>query len=156
MENRRVVSQVLPGLYRDSRIQRLNPFFQSMRLALQQLAPNPIEAPRVVMLTPGVHTETAFDQAFLSALLGFPLVEGTDLTVREGRVWQHSIGGLEPVDVILRRVDAWFCDPLELRPDSRLGVPGLVQAARLGSVAVVNGLGAKLNTKFTSINTSLK
>jgi uncharacterized circularly permuted ATP-grasp superfamily protein/uncharacterized alpha-E superfamily protein len=142
MENRRVVSQVLPGLYRDSRIQRLNPFFQSMRLALQQLAPNPIEAPRVVMLTPGVHTETAFDQAFLSALLGFPLVEGTDLTVREGRVWQHSIGGLEPVDVILRRVDAWFCDPLELRPDSRLGVPGLVQAARLGSVAVVNGLGS--------------
>jgi uncharacterized circularly permuted ATP-grasp superfamily protein/uncharacterized alpha-E superfamily protein len=142
MENRRVVSQVLPGLYRDSRIRRLNPFFQSMRLALQQLAPNPIEAPRVVMLTPGVHTETAFDQAFLSALLGFPLVEGTDLTVREGRVWQHSIGGLEPVDVILRRVDAWFCDPLELRSDSRLGVPGLVQAARLGSVAVVNGLGS--------------
>jgi uncharacterized circularly permuted ATP-grasp superfamily protein/uncharacterized alpha-E superfamily protein len=142
MENRRVVSQVLPGLYRDSRIQRLNPFFQSMRLALQQLAPNPIEAPRVVLLTPGVHTETAFDQAFLSALLGFPLVEGTDLTVRDGRVWQHSIGGLEPVDVILRRVDAWFCDPLELRPDSRLGVPGLVQAARLGSVAIVNGLGS--------------
>ncbi len=88
-----------------------------------------------------MHTETAFDQAFLSALLGFPLVEGADLTVRDGRVWQHSIGGLEPVDVILRRVDAWFCDPLELRPDSRLGVPGLVQAARLGSVAIVNGLG---------------
>ena len=61
--------------------------------------------------------------------------------MRDGRVWQHSIGGLEPVDVILRRVDAWFCDPLELRPDSRLGVPGLVQAARLGSVAIVNGLG---------------
>jgi uncharacterized circularly permuted ATP-grasp superfamily protein/uncharacterized alpha-E superfamily protein len=141
MQNRRVVSQVLPGLYRGSRIQRLNPFFQSMRLALQQLAPNPAEAPRVVLLTPGADTETAFDQAFLSSLLGFPLVEGADLTVRNGRVWQHSIGGLEPVDVILRRVDAWFCDPLELRPDSRLGVPGLVQAARLGSVAIVNGLG---------------
>jgi uncharacterized circularly permuted ATP-grasp superfamily protein/uncharacterized alpha-E superfamily protein len=141
MENRRVVSQVLSGLYRDTRIERLSPFFQSMRLALQQLAPNPTEAPRVVLLTPGAHNETAFDQAFLSSLLGFPLVEGADLTVRDGRVWQHSIGGLEPVDVILRRVDAWFCDPLELRPDSRLGVPGLVQAARLGSVAIVNGLG---------------
>ncbi len=142
MENRRVVSQVLPGLYRDSRIQRLNPFFQAMRLALQQLAPNAGDAPRVVLLTPGSNTETAFDQAFLSSLLGFPLVEGADLTVRDGRVWQYSIGGLQPVDVILRRVDAWFCDPLELRPDSRLGVPGLVQAARLGSVSIANGLGS--------------
>ena len=142
MQNRRVVSQVLPGLYRGSRIQRLNPFFQSMRLALQQLAPNPAEAPRVVLLTPGADTETAFDQAFLSSLLGFPLVEGADLTVRNGRVWQHSIGGLEPVDVILRRVDADFCDPLDLRPDSQLGVPGLLEAARAGSVSVVNSIGA--------------
>jgi uncharacterized circularly permuted ATP-grasp superfamily protein/uncharacterized alpha-E superfamily protein len=141
MANRRVVSRALPGLYRDSRIHRIGPFFQAMRVALQAVAPTRSEVPRIVLLTSGAESETAFDQAFLSSLLGFPLVEGADLEVRDGQVWQHSIGRLEPVDVILRRVDAWFCDPLELRPDSQLGVPGLVEASRLGSVSVVNGLG---------------
>ena len=141
MANRRVVSRALPGLYRDTRLRRIGPFFHAMRLALQQLSPTQNEVPRVVLLTSGAHSETAFDQAFLATLLGIPLVEGRDLTVRDGAVWQRSIGRLEPVDVILRRVDAWFCDPLELRPDSQLGVPGLVEAARLGSVSVVNGLG---------------
>jgi uncharacterized circularly permuted ATP-grasp superfamily protein/uncharacterized alpha-E superfamily protein len=141
MANRRVVSRALPGLYRDSRIHRIGPFFQAMRLALQALAPDRSEVPRIVLLTSGAESETAFDQAFLSSLLGFPLVEGTDLEVRDGQVWQRSIGRFEPVDVILRRVDAWFCDPLELRPNSQLGVPGLVEASRLGNVSVVNGLG---------------
>lgn len=142
MENRRAVSRAMPGLHRSTNIHRIGPFFHAMRVALQQLAPTTHEVPRVVLLTPGAHSETAFDQAFLSSLLGFPLVEGADLVVRDGRVWQRSIGRLEPVDVILRRVDSWFCDPLELRPDSRLGVPGLVEAARLGTVSIVNGLGA--------------
>jgi uncharacterized circularly permuted ATP-grasp superfamily protein/uncharacterized alpha-E superfamily protein len=141
MANRRVVSRALPGLYRDTQIHRIGPFFQAMRVALQSLAPSRSEVPRIVLLTSGVGSETAFDQAFLSSLLGFPLVEGSDLEVRDGQVWQRSIGRLEPVDVILRRVDAWFCDPLELRPDSQLGVPGLVEASRLGTVSVVNGLG---------------
>lgn len=141
MANRRVVSRALPGLYRDSRIHRIGPFFQAMRLALQSLAPTRSEVPRIVLLTSGAGSETAFDQAFLSSLLGFPLVEGADLEVRDGQVWQRSIGRFEPVDVILRRVDAWFCDPLELRPDSQLGVPGLLEASRLGTVSVVNGLG---------------
>ncbi|HTR69494.1 MAG TPA: circularly permuted type 2 ATP-grasp protein [Mycobacteriales bacterium] len=141
MANRRVVSRALPGLYRDSRIHRIGPFFQAMRLALQSLAPTRSEVPRIVLLTSGTGSETAFDQAFLSSLLGFPLVEGSDLEVREGQVWQRSIGRFEPVDVILRRVDAWFCDPLELRPNSQLGVPGLLEASRLGTVSVVNGIG---------------
>ena len=141
MANRRVVSRSLPGLYRDTRVHRIGPFFQAMRIALQDLAPSRAEVPRIVLLTSGSGSETAFDQAFLSSLLGFPLVEGTDLLVRDGHVWQRSIGRLEPVDVILRRVDAGFCDPLELRPDSQLGVPGLVEAARLGNVSIVNGLG---------------
>ena len=68
------------------------------------------------MLSPGTHSETAFDQAFLASLLGFPLIEGSDLTVREGRVWMRVLGKLEQVDVILRRVDSYWCDPLELRP----------------------------------------
>ncbi len=132
----------MPGLYRDTRIHRIAPFFQAMRIALQSLAPSRAEVPRIVLLTSGAGSETAFDQAFLSSLLGFPLVEGADLLVRDGHVWQRSIGRLEPVDVIVRRVDADFCDPLELRPDSQLGVPGLIEANRLGNVSIVNGLGS--------------
>lgn len=142
MENRRVVSRVLPGLYRDTPLERLRAFFHTVRAALQEAAPTSAEAPRVVLLTPGAGSETAFDQAFLATLLGYPLVEGRDLTVREGRVWMRSVGRLEPVDVVLRRVDAWFSDPLELRPDSTLGVPGLLEAARQGTVSVVNPFGA--------------
>ena len=142
MANRRVVSRALPGLYRDSSIQRLGPFFQAMRVALHALAPDAAEVPRIVLLTSGAGSETAFDQAFLSSLLGFPLVEGADLVVRDGHLWQRSLGTLVRVDVVLRRVDASYCDPLELRPDSQLGVPGLVEASRLGTVSVVNGLGA--------------
>lgn len=142
MENRRVVSRVLPGLYRDTPLARLRGFFHTMRAALQEVAPATAEAPRVVILTPGPSSETAFDQAFLATLLGFPLVEGEDLTVRDGRVWMRSLGRLEPVDVVLRRVDAAWADPLELRPESHLGVPGLIEAARLGHVSVVNPLGA--------------
>ncbi|MFN8075035.1 MAG: circularly permuted type 2 ATP-grasp protein [Kineosporiaceae bacterium] len=142
MENRRVISRVLPGLYRDTPLARLRGFFHTMRAALQEVAPATAEAPRVVILAPGPSSETAFDQAFLATLLGFPLVEGEDLTVRDGRVWMHSLGKLEPVDVVLRRVDAAWADPLELRPESHLGVPGLIEAARLGHVTVVNPLGA--------------
>ncbi len=142
MQNRRLVSRVMPGLYRDTLLERLRSFFHTLRAALQEVAPSTAEAPRVVILTPGVASETSFDQAFLSTLLGFPLVEGQDLTVREGRVWLRSLGRPEPVDVVLRRVDGWFCDPLQLRADSRLGVPGLLQAARLGNVSIVNPPGA--------------
>jgi uncharacterized circularly permuted ATP-grasp superfamily protein len=92
--------------------------------------------------SPGPWSETAFEHAYLAAYLGYTLVEGTDLTVRDGQVWLRSLGRLERVDVILRRVDASFCDPLELRPDSELGVPGLVGAARLGNVTIVNTLGS--------------
>ncbi len=142
MENRRIVSRVMPGLYRDTLLERLRSFFHTLRAALQQVAPVGTDTPRVVILTPGAASETSFDQAFLSTLLGFPLVEGQDLTVREGRVWIRSLGRPEPVDVILRRVDGWFSDPLELRADSRLGVPGLLQAARLGHVSIVNPPGS--------------
>ena len=119
-------------LYRDSQVHRLAPFFRSLRVALQEVAPPDVEDPRIVVLTPGPWNETAFEHAFLASTLGYPLVEGADLTVRSGGVWMRSLGRLEPVHVILRRVDAWFCDPLELKPDSRLGVAGLVQAARVG------------------------
>ena len=116
-----MVSRVVPDLYRSTRMLRLSPFFQTLRVALQAVAPQESDTPRVVLLDPGTHSETAFDQAFLATLLGYPLVEGSDLTVRDGRVWLRALGRLEPVDVILRRVDSSWCDPLELRPGSQLG-----------------------------------
>jgi len=144
MEDRRVVARVRSGVYRQASIQRLGPFFHALKLALQDAAPAEATSPRVVLLTSGPHSETAFDQSYLAAMLGLPMVEGSDLLVREGRVWMQGIEALEPVDVILRRVDADYCDPLELRADSRLGVPGLVRALRAGSVSVVNPLGSSV------------
>src|SRR5262249_33524821 len=92
----------------------------------------------------GPYNETYFEHAFLARYLGYTLVEGGDLTVRENRVYLKTMGGLLPVDVIVRRQDDHFCDPLELQADSMLGVPGLLQAARMGNVAIANALGSGL------------
>lgn len=147
LENRRVLSSVLPELYQGAGLHRLEPYFGSVRAALLQAAPAGVTDPRIVVLTPGTYSETAFDQAFLANLLGFPLVQGEDLVVRGGAVWMKPAGfpsnaPHERVDVILRRVDADWCDPLELRAGSRLGVAGLTEAVRRGTVRLVNGLGA--------------
>jgi uncharacterized circularly permuted ATP-grasp superfamily protein/uncharacterized alpha-E superfamily protein len=144
LENRNVISKVLPSLYREAQVHRLAPFFRALRAALQEAAPMTVEDPRIVVLTPGPRSETAFEHASLAATLGYPLVQGSDLTVRGERVWMRSVGQFEPVDVILRRVDGWFCDPLELRPDSQLGVPGLLEMVRAGAVTVVNPIGASV------------
>ena len=142
MQNRRVVSRVLSEVYHSANLYRLTPFFSALRLALVDAAPSNVEDPRVVVLSPGTHSETAFDQAFVASLLGFPLLEGSDLTVRDGRVWMRALGKLEQVDVILRRVDSTWMDALELRPGSRLGVTGLLECVRQGTVSVVNTLGS--------------
>ena len=142
MENRLVCSRVLPTLYRDAGVHRLAPFFRWLRSALQAAAPPDVEDPRIVVLSPGPYNETAFEHAVLARTLGYPLVEGSDLIVRGGSVWMRSLGQREPVHVILRRVDDTYCDPLELNPDSQLGVTGLVQATRAGTVTVVNALGS--------------
>ena len=142
MQNRRVVSRVLPELYHAAHLHRLTPFFQAMRVALVESAPSTVEDPRVVVLSPGTHSETAFDQAFVASLLGYPLLEGSDLLVREGRVWMRVLGRLEQVDVILRRVDSTWMDALELRGGSRLGVTGLLECVRQGTVSVVNTIGS--------------
>lgn len=145
LENRVVISRVFPSLYRDAQVHRLAPFFRSLRSALRDAAPESSpnrHDPRVVVLTPGPWSETAFEHAYLASYLGYSLVEGGDLIARDGRVWMRSLGRLEPVDVILRRVDDSYCDPLELRPDSQLGVPGLLDAARRGTVTIVNPLGS--------------
>jgi len=142
LENRIVVSRTMPDIFRDCRVNRLATFFRSMRLLLQMVAPRKIENPRVVLLTPGPYNETYFEHAYLARYLGYTLVEGADLTVRDNRVYMKMLGGLQQVDVIFRRQDDNYCDPLELMPDSTLGVAGLVQAVHAGNVTVVNALGS--------------
>jgi uncharacterized circularly permuted ATP-grasp superfamily protein/uncharacterized alpha-E superfamily protein len=141
LENRIVLGRVLPEAFRDSNTQRLAMFFRTLRETLAGLAPHGIPNPRIVLLTAGPHNATYFEQAFLAQYLGYPLVEGGDLTVRDGRVYLKTLGGLHPVDVILRRLRDDYCDPLELRGDSLLGVPGLLQAARDGTIAIANAIG---------------
>src|SRR4051812_26120454 len=144
LENRLVVSRALPDVFRDCRVQRLATFFRTFRETLKSLAPHNKENPRIVLLTPGPFNETYFEHAYLARYLGFTLVEPGDLTVRDNHVFLKTLGGLQQVDVILRRQDDDYCDPLELRHDSSLGIAGLVQAVHSGNVAVANALGSGL------------
>ena len=143
LENRIITSRSLAETYRAMNVKRLASWFGGLRQMLRNLAPW-TRYPRVVLLTPGPYNETYFEHAYLARYLGYTLVEGADLTVRGDRVFLKTLGGLEPVDIILRRVDDDFCDPLELRGDSTLGVAGLVQAVLAGHVVVANALGAGL------------
>ena len=144
LENRTVVSRVLPEPFRAVSVERLGPFFETLRRSLQALSPRRTDEPRVVLLTPGPFNETYFEHSFLARQLGITLVQGEDLTMRDGSVYLKTLTGLQQVDVILRRTAGIWCDPLELRGDSTLGVAGLVQAVRAGNVAVVNALGSGL------------
>jgi uncharacterized circularly permuted ATP-grasp superfamily protein/uncharacterized alpha-E superfamily protein len=140
LENRIVLSRSLPEVFRDCGVERLAAFFRTTRNLLHEAAPR--DNPLIVLLTPGPYSATYFEQAFLAQYLALTLVRGEDLVVRDARVYLRTLGGLKKVDVILRRVNDDFCDPLELRPESFLGVPGLVEAVRAGEVAVVNPLGS--------------
>lgn len=143
VENRGVMTRAMPKLFHRTNVRRLAGFFRTLREMLESFPAHAgAREPRVVILTPGPQNETYFEHAFLASYLGYALVQGDDLTVRDGSVWLRSLGGLEPVDVIVRRVDAWFSDPLELKEDSQLGVPGLLEAMRAGNVAVVNHPGS--------------
>ncbi len=142
LADRRVVAHAIPDLYERIGPRPASPWAQALRLALIDAAPESAEEPVVVVLSPGIFSETAFDQAYLASVLGFPLVESADLVVRDGKLWMRSMGTLKRVDVVLRRVDAEYADPLDLRADSRLGVVGLVEVMRRGAVTVVNTLGS--------------
>lgn len=141
LENRTVMSRVLPSLFRDSHVHRLAPFFQQLRAKLTALSPNQ-DQPRIVVLTPGPYNETYFEHAYLANYLGLHLVQSGDLVVRNGYLWMKSLDSLTRVDVILRRIDDWFCDPVELKGNSQLGVPGLLEVVRAGRVAIANPLGS--------------
>ena len=145
LENRLVVSQVFPEMFRDLHVQHLADFFHDQQDGLAALAPvEGDEQPHIVLLTPGPYNETYFEHAYLSRYLGFPLVEGQDLTVRGETLYLKTLRGLERVHVVLRRQDDGYCDPLELRGDSALGIPGLLNVIRAGRVAIANALGSGL------------
>ncbi len=140
LENRIALSRALPDIYRALRVERLAPFFQAFQAELSSL--NRQDDSRVCVLTPGPLNETYFEHAYLARYLGFLLVEGEDLTTREDGVFIRTVSGLKRAEVLLRRLDSDFADPLELSARSRIGVPGLMQAVRDGTVAVVNSFGS--------------
>jgi len=145
LENRVIVSRLFGDNFAAMKVQRLAASYRRLLETLMRHAPRDAGEkggpPRIVLLTPGRYNETYFEQAYLAHYLGVPLVEGEDLTVRDDRLYLKTLHGLERVHAIIRRLDDLFCDPLELRPDSALGVPGLVQAARCGNVLIANALG---------------
>ncbi|NNV57623.1 circularly permuted type 2 ATP-grasp protein [Limnovirga soli] len=144
LENRLAMARIVPELFDGLKVRRLSPYYNAMRKALTAMAPHQKEQPRIVILTPGPSNETYFEHSFLSSHLGFTLVQGDDLMVKDNIVWLKTLGGLEQVDVIVRRVDDEYCDPLELKEDSQLGVPGLLQAVRSGNVSIANPLGSSV------------
>ncbi|KVL67836.1 circularly permuted type 2 ATP-grasp protein [Burkholderia ubonensis] len=141
LENRLIVSRLLPRTFRGLRVQRLAASYRALLQSMQALSPAGKNS-RIVLLTPGPHSATYFEHAYLARYLGLTLVEGGDLTARDNRVFLKTLRGLEPVHGILRRVDDAWLDPLELRPDSMLGVPGLLQAVRAGNVLLANAPGS--------------
>ena len=140
LENRMIVSRLFPDAFRALKVNKLADSYKTLIASLVAHSPAGSDA-RVVLLTPGPYNETYFEHVYLARYLGIALVEGGDLVVRDERVWLKTLKGLEAVDVILRRLDDDFLDPLELRADSALGVPGLMQAYRAGNVVLANAPG---------------
>jgi uncharacterized circularly permuted ATP-grasp superfamily protein/uncharacterized alpha-E superfamily protein len=136
LENRLVLSLAFSNLYQSMNVERVAPFFEAFRDSLRASADR--DEPRIGLLTPGVFSETYFEHATLARYLGFLLVEGDDLAVSGDRIHIRTVAGLKRLDVLLRRVDSNYLDPLELDASSHLGVPGLIDALRKGGVVVAN------------------
>ncbi|MCP5143431.1 MAG: circularly permuted type 2 ATP-grasp protein [Gammaproteobacteria bacterium] len=141
LENRLIVSQVFSDLFRSQKVRHLAQFFATLRDTLMHHAPKGDGPTTAVVWTPGPYNETYFEHALIARYLGFRLVEGSDLVVRDGKVWLKTVEGRRRIHAIVRRQDDDFCDPLELRADSALGVPGITDCVRRGSVLMANPLG---------------
>jgi len=141
ISNRRVMAQTLPELFVSMRVRPVGDYPNRLLAALKKSAPSGVDEPTVVVLTPGVFNSAYYEHTLLARLMGVELVEGRDLYCSGGRVFMRTTGGPERVDVIYRRVDDEFLDPLQFRADSVLGSPGLLMAARLGTVTIANAVG---------------
>jgi len=137
LENRLAISRQFPQAFEHLKVQRLAATYSAMMDGLQRLCPAG-QPPHIALLTPGPYNETYFEHAYLARYLGVTLVEGNDLTVRDQRLYLKTLQGLRPVHGLIKRLDDQYLDPLELRPDSTLGVPGLLQAIRAGNLLVAN------------------
>jgi uncharacterized circularly permuted ATP-grasp superfamily protein len=141
IENRLAMTRTFPALFADQSVHRVDDYPSRLLAALRAAAPRGASDPCVVVLTPGVHNAAYFEHTLLARLMGVELVEGRDLFCARNRVYVHTTRGRRPVDVIYRRVDDDFLDPLQFRPDSVIGCPGLINAARAGHVTIANAVG---------------
>jgi uncharacterized circularly permuted ATP-grasp superfamily protein len=141
LENREVIKRIFPGMLSDSRVRMINNYPLLLSEILSSLAPQQMATPTVVLLTPGIFNSAYFEHTFLARQMGVPLVEGRDLLVDNHKVYMKTTAGLQQVHVIYRRIDDDFLDPLVFRPDSALGIPGLMSAYRKGNVAIANAVG---------------
>ncbi len=144
LENRAAMTRVFPDMIRENEVRKISAYYQRLKTTLTKLSIHNKENPRVVLLSPGAANETYFEHAYLASSMGFTLVLGQDLTVSDGYVWLKTLRGLEKVDVIVRRVDDVFCDPLEFMGSSQLGVVGLMESIRQKKVIVINPLGSRI------------
>jgi uncharacterized circularly permuted ATP-grasp superfamily protein/uncharacterized alpha-E superfamily protein len=144
LENRLAMSRMLPEVFRQCQVERLAPYFVQVREQLARIAPQRHRDPRIVLLTEEAGSASYFEDAYIARYLGYTLVEAGDLAVRNNQVFMKTLGGLLPVDVLLRRPNSDECDPLELSVTSAFGVAGLMQAAQSGKVAIANTLGSGL------------
>lgn len=142
LENRIIASRSLPDLFDETRVQRLSSFFQTFSQNFLEFSQR--DDPLAVVLSPGPQNSAYFEHAYLSRYLGYPVVEGSDMTVRDDRLYLKTVDGLKPVDLVLRRLYSDLCDPLELSTESALGIPGLLQSIRAGHVTIGNALGSGL------------
>jgi uncharacterized circularly permuted ATP-grasp superfamily protein len=141
VENRRAMARVFPELFASHRVRPVSEYPSRLLHALKAAAPGGSADPTVVVLTPGVYNSAYFEHSLLARLMGVELVEGRDLTCRDGVVWMRTTAGERRVDVVYRRIDDDFLDPLHFRPDSMVGCPGILNAARLGNVTIANAVG---------------
>ncbi len=141
LENREVTKRLFPDLISNNHVRMVNNYPLLLHNILLSLSPRPVKFPVAVILTPGVFNSAYYEHTFLARQMGVPLVEGSDLVINNHKVYMKTTRGLSQVDVIYRRVDDEFLDPLTFKPDSVLGVPGLIGAYRKGNVAIVNAVG---------------
>jgi uncharacterized circularly permuted ATP-grasp superfamily protein len=142
VENRRVLKRIWPQIFRHYDVRPVEGYPQYLLDTLRAIAPRSVEEPAIVLLTPGVYNSAYFEHAFLAKAMGIEMVQGSDLFVDDAAVYMRTTRGRRRVDVIYRRVDDDFLDPLAFRADSLLGVPGLLATYRMGRVALANGIGA--------------
>jgi len=141
LKNRQVMKQVFPNLFQRYNVKPLDNYTENLLAVLRHIAPQGCEDPTIVVLTPGIYNSAYYEHSFLARQMGIELVEGRDLVLDRGQIFRRTTQGLKRVDVIYRRVDDDFLDPLSFRPDSMLGVAGIVGAYRAGNVGLANGLG---------------